>query len=782
MRIDIKDVIDNLTLEQKCAFICGENLWSASALDVDDVLPIKFAYAQSGIGDHCLSNAEASMSLSAVLFPSAYALGCTWDPEAAFEVGKEVANDACKLDIDVLVVSGPNPSRSLASARSAFVYSEDPQLNIQLCASFINGISSSGIGVVIASLGIEDREEARSFFNYIVDKRNFIENYFTPLYKVAMQTKPMGILIAAGNLNGVNQISNPWIQEGKDILEKNGFDGMFLSPWFSGTSPVLSVENGCLPEMTLLAKSSSQRLQDACSSGMLSETLIDSIVAQLLECNNKLVDLRPLQMQSDISEDAHIKRAKESIILLENNNNCLPAPKGSKINLFGCSEFDACLQTEGRNKVQGAPLGSIESQFANFSEINQEGLEGRSDYSFVFANALMNQGQKDIFPSYGGQLGQLLEKAAQCADKVVLVLRSPSPVPLAWHEGVDAVVYDPCSGQGGDAAIAQLCFGEGDFTGKLSKTMPVESENFPSHHYLGLGQSQARYQESIYSAYKYSYTAGVSPRYWFGHGLSYASFEYSGMSVSPVGDSANIEASIRVTNNSQIHSAQVVQLYICDMGKRVFKPDIELRRFAKIFLGPNESKIATFRLSKDDFMHFEAKKDAYAHYSSTYAISFAVSPDRIIHTETRVVLADSPFVPGVPASRVPTYAHPSSRAPIFPNIEFREFFTSPIDSSRQGYIEGMSLGSLEASLGGNGFDRLPYGNPKTEKTLEMLAKHFGEPYSGLEGYLPGALYYGMGSSDLVALAKSALPWRWRSIAKRADKLAGLYKDRLLQTD
>jgi len=45
-QIDIKDVIDNLTLEQKCAFVCGENLWSASSLDVEDVLPIKFAYAQ----------------------------------------------------------------------------------------------------------------------------------------------------------------------------------------------------------------------------------------------------------------------------------------------------------------------------------------------------------------------------------------------------------------------------------------------------------------------------------------------------------------------------------------------------------------------------------------------------------------------------------------------------------------------------------------------------------------------------------------------------------------
>ncbi len=205
-------------------------------------------------------------------------------------------------------------------------------------------------------------------------------------------------------------------------------------------------------------------------------------------------------------------------------------------------------------------------------------------------------GDKDTLDLPG--LQQRLLEAVGCAGKpTVLVLVSGSALGITWAaEHVPAIVQCFYPGQAGGQALAEALFGRFSPGGRLPITFPRSVTDLPSFTDYAMRGRTYRYSE-------------IEPLFPFGFGLSYTSFDYSGLELgrSSVKVSESVELSV-VENTGQFSGDEVVQLYVRDLEASVSVPTRSLRGFRqRLFLKPGESRRVTFTLSPRDFSLIDSR-------------------------------------------------------------------------------------------------------------------------------------------------------------------------------
>ena len=207
-----------------------------------------------------------------------------------------------------------------------------------------------------------------------------------------------------------------------------------------------------------------------------------------------------------------------------------------------------------------------------------------------------------------------LVRAVQAANpNTVVVLLGGGPIEVAaWAGQAKAVLEAWYPGMEGGNALAHVLFGDVNPSGKLPFTFPVKLEDAPA---MKLGEYPSTpgeplkqtYKDDIWVGYRYYDTYNVTPQYAFGHGLSYTTFKYSTLTVTPGPKSATVK--LTVTNTGKVAGAEVVQVYVKDEKASVKRPEKELKGFEKVFLKPGESKTVTVMLDAGAFQYYdEAKK------------------------------------------------------------------------------------------------------------------------------------------------------------------------------
>ena len=181
-----------------------------------------------------------------------------------------------------------------------------------------------------------------------------------------------------------------------------------------------------------------------------------------------------------------------------------------------------------------------------------------------------------------GPQNELIRAVAAVNPNTVVVLNVGAPVTMPWVDEVAAVVLAYYPGMENGNAIAKVLLGEVNPSGKLSVTYPKRLEDTPAYvNYPG--GKDVRYGEGIFVGYRYYDAKGIEPLFPFGHGLSYAAFEYSDLRVpASVKPGEPIQVSVRVKNTGDRAGKEVVQLYVRDMASSLPRPVKELKRFAKI--------------------------------------------------------------------------------------------------------------------------------------------------------------------------------------------------------
>lgn len=206
-----------------------------------------------------------------------------------------------------------------------------------------------------------------------------------------------------------------------------------------------------------------------------------------------------------------------------------------------------------------------------------------------------------------------------------------------WLDKCGALIHNWYPGQEGGRALAQIILGQYSPEGKLPISFDRKWEDNPAHgsYYPNVAApghaNDVNFTEGVMVGYRYYAGKPLQPLYPFGFGLTYSSFELSGLQLSSTHRSAvslkaaPLTVSVEIKNKGPVEAAEVVQIYVSNKAARIQCPERELRAFAKVRLLPGESRRVQLQLEDRAFAYFDTKRDGWQIDSGTYRILAGLS-------------------------------------------------------------------------------------------------------------------------------------------------------------
>lgn len=277
------------------------------------------------------------------------------------------------------------------------------------------------------------------------------------------------------------------------------------------------------------------------------------------------------------------------------------------------------------------------------SELLSDAIAAASDARYVIfvggLNKSKNQDNEstdklDICLPYGQ--ADVIEALAEVAPDMVVVNISGSPVALPFEGKVGAIVQGWYGGSESGNALADVISGKVNPSGKLPFTVPAALSDGPlktERQYPGIapedgsGIWQEYYDEGVFVGYRWYDSKEIKPLYAFGHGLSYTTFDYSGLRLSRNGK--KVKLSLKLRNSGDRAGAEVVQVYVSAPEGGPERPLKELKGFEKVYLEPGESKIVEMILDSRAFSYFDAPSHKWTVVPGTYSILAGSASDDI---------------------------------------------------------------------------------------------------------------------------------------------------------
>jgi len=217
---------------------------------------------------------------------------------------------------------------------------------------------------------------------------------------------------------------------------------------------------------------------------------------------------------------------------------------------------------------------------------------------------------------------------------VIVVLTAGGNVDMTgWIDHAPAILHAWYPGQEGGTALAQILFGDASPSGKLPVSFERRWEDNPAFHsyYPEKGGSRVQYSEGVFLGYRHFDRSETKPLFAFGYGLSYTTFAYGKLSVTPQTGNLNepVSVSFDVTNTGHREAAEVAELYVGDSHASVPRPVKELKAFTKVNLKPGETRRVTLTLNRRAFSFYDITKNDWNAEPGEFNILVGGSSDNI---------------------------------------------------------------------------------------------------------------------------------------------------------
>jgi beta-glucosidase len=221
------------------------------------------------------------------------------------------------------------------------------------------------------------------------------------------------------------------------------------------------------------------------------------------------------------------------------------------------------------------------------------------------------EGADRTFALPAGQDALIRAMAAANKNVIVSVTSSGNVDSNAWLDQVPALLETWYAGQEGGRALAEILFGDVNPSGHLPATFERQAEDNPTFHnyYPEPGTNRVVYKEGIFVGYRGYQHNHVQPLFLFGYGLSYTTFKFANLAVSPASAGANPQVAVTfdVTNSGSRPGAEVAQVYVSDDHAKVPRPERELKGFERVTLQPGETKHVAVTLDARAFAYYDTK-------------------------------------------------------------------------------------------------------------------------------------------------------------------------------
>ena len=628
--MDIKALVSQMTLEEKAGLCSGDDFWHTKAVERLGIPRTMVSDGPHGLRkqDDAADHLGINDSIRAVCFPAACATAASFDPELIREMGGAIG-DSCQHE-KLSVVLGPavNIKRSPLCGRNFEYFSEDPYLAGRMAAAMIQGVQSRNVGTSIKHFALNSQEHRRMSSSSDADERTIREIYFPAFEMAVKEAKPWTVMCSYNRINGVYASENHWLLT-EVLRDEWGFDGYTVSDWGAVSDRVAGVAAGLDLEMPASGGVNDRKIVEAVKAGKLDEKIVDRACERILNIVYRYLENAKPETPWD-KEKQHAQAADiaaECMVLLKNEGGILPLSREDEIAFIGefaqkprfqggGSSHINCFKTVGAVeaakglKVTYAPGYSVAKDEATAEMIAEAAAAAkRAKAAVVFA------GLPDSYESEGYDRSdlrmpacqnRLIEAVAEANPNTVVVLHNGAPVEMPWIGKVKGVLEAYLGGQAVGEAAVRVLFGDANPCGKLPETFPLKLEDNPSYLFYGGEGNRTEYREGVFVGYRYYDKKKMDVLFPFGFGLSYTTFEYSGLKLSAakIRDTDTLTASVTVKNTGNRAGKAVVQLYVGDAESTPLRPVRELKGFAKVALEPGESREVSFTLDRRSFAYW----------------------------------------------------------------------------------------------------------------------------------------------------------------------------------
>ncbi|HKJ43257.1 MAG TPA: glycoside hydrolase family 3 N-terminal domain-containing protein [Sunxiuqinia sp.] len=611
------------------------------------------------------------MVKDATMFPSSLGMSCSWNEQLTSEVFSAVAEEARAVGTHILLAPVLDLAMDPRWGRTEETMGEDPCLTSRLGLAKVNALQgnasipdSNHVASFLKHLGAHGAPEGGNNIGpEFVTERQLREAYFKPFETAITKGHASGVMPNYNEIDGVPAHSNRWLLQ--SILGREwGFGGIVISDYNATLelatihhvakdtldAGVLALKAGV--DLELTDNFTYEKLPLALEQGKVSENEINNAVLHILRMKFQLgLFDRPFVAENKTEilgspehRELALEAARQSIVLLKNENNLLPLDKSKykKIAVIG-PNADKCILGGYSHmpRVTVSPLEALKEKYSHVDVAyapgcqlnvgkNKRGpsvLASHEDNLKLISNAvlvakdadvivLMLGGNNDIsreatMPGYPGDLAdlellgdqnELVDSLNMLGKPIVAFVFSGPPISFVHlAKTVPAIAQCWYLGQETGYAVAETLFGDNNPSGKLTVSIARSASQLPAYYYKKPSSRVRPYN-----------LAENGPLYPFGFGLSYTSFHYDNLALSKSviksGQSASV--SVDITNTGNRDGAEIAQMYIRDEVSSVTRPVKELKDFRKIDLKSGETKRVSFRIVPEmlSFYNQEMKK------------------------------------------------------------------------------------------------------------------------------------------------------------------------------
>jgi len=602
------------------------------------------------------------------IFPIPLGQAASFNPDGV-RLGSEVAaREAAASGIHWTFAPMVDVSRDPRWGRIAESLGEDPLLASRLGVAMVEGLQGedpsapeSIAACVKHYVGYGAAEGGRDYNTTLIPESELRNVYLEP-FRACHEAGALSFMSAFNDLNGVPTSGN--VHTIRDILKTEwGFEGLVVSDWCSVTEMIShgyardeaeAAERGIAAgvDMEMVSESYPKHAAQLLAEGKLRPEWIDDAVRRILRVKFVLglferpypVDPAPNVSLSDAHLSAARQAAVESCVLLK-NNGVLPlnAADLQRVAVIGPLADDGaeqlgCWVLDGRKEASQTPLAALRQSLPASVAIDfAKGVPAsRSTETSGFDDAIAKARTADVvlmflgeeailsgeahsraFLTLPGAQQALLEAVAATGKPVVLVVIAGRPLvltPILPH--VSAMLYAWHPGTMGGPAIADLLLGQASPSGKLPVSFPAMEGQIPIYYNKrntgrppddeSRGLPQGTPLDPV--GFCANYLDGDHlPLFPFGFGLSYARFEYKGLTLKSheVRAGEVVEASIELHNAGSVEATEVVQLYVRDLYASLTRPVRELKDFRRVTLAPGETRTVSFHLPVEQLAFYD---------------------------------------------------------------------------------------------------------------------------------------------------------------------------------
>ena len=599
-----------------------------------------------------------------ITFPIPLAEASSWDMAAIEKAERIAATEASASGINWTFAPMVDIARDPRWGRVMEGAGEDPYLGSLIATARVKGFQGNGLGSTDAVMACAKHFAAygaaiggRDYNSVDMSLRTLWEIYLPP-FKAAKDAGVATFMNSFNDLNGIPATGNSYLQ--RDILKgKWGFKGFVVSDWGSIGEMINhgyakdnyeaaeeAIKAGS--DMDMESRSYINNLAKLVSDKKVTVNLIDDAVRRILRKKFELglfddpykfinPDREKTALNRPENIDAARDMARKSMVLLKNDNNLLPLSKNlKKIALIG-PLVKAEKELKGfwsldvdQNKGIVSLMEGMQNHAGNTKLLYAQGCGITNTSHDGFADAIAAAKLADVVvmamgeaPDMTGEAKSksnihlpgvqedLIKEIKATGKPVVVLLMAGRPMIFNWTaDNVPAIVYAWWLGSQGGNAMADILYGDYNPSGKLPITFPRSEGQIPIYYnHYNTGRPAKSDTDLFYVS---AYTDLLnSPRYAFGHGLSYTKFAYKNMEIGKFNPSVKgnkpIQVSFMIQNTGKYAGEETVQLYIRDMVSQPLRPIKELKNFKKILLQPGEIRKVSFIIKRDELAFYNDK-------------------------------------------------------------------------------------------------------------------------------------------------------------------------------